>query len=197
MSRKCRLKSCRRELPKAKDCADPFQKGGFCDINCMAKHGLEKSRESIAKAERKRHSLDKKRVKRRSDWLANLQTLVNQYVVHVRDKGKPCCTCGTTNPNIKYDAGHCFTRGARSDLRFELTNIHIQCSVNCNQMHSGRQGEYKEFIKDSYGEGHLSLLEDRSKWPSLSETFPDWQSIEREIKRYREILRDNGLRPNI
>lgn len=196
MARKCRLKTCRREIPPTKHCADPFQKGGFCDVNCMSKHGLAKSKEQQLKAERKLHIENKKRVKRRSEWLDNLQTLVNQYVVHVRDKDKPCCTCGNSNPNIKYDAGHCFTRGARSDLRFELTNIHKQCSMNCNVHNSGRQGVHKDFIAEKYGLEHLFKLEDRTQWPDLKEVFPDWESIEREIKRYRALLRENGLRPN-
>lgn len=201
MARKCRF--CKDEIPPIKQCSDAFQRGGFCNVDHMAKHGLKKSKaekEKENKAKEReaklKHAEDKKRVKRRSDWLANLQTLVNQYVIHVRDVGKGCCTCGTTNTDIKYDAGHCFTRGARSELRFELTNIHKQCSIQCNVQHSGRQGEHKEFIRKAYGNDHLLLLEDRTRWPSLGEMFPDWQSIEAEIKRYRKLLRDNNIRPN-
>ncbi len=149
-----------------------------------------KAKEKIARA---KHKDDKERVKRRCDWLDQLQTLVNQYVIHVRDVGKPCCTCGTTKPTIKYDAGHCFTRAARSDIRFELTNIHKQCSVNCNQYGSGMRKEYKEFIVATYGQEHWEWLEEVK--PNLKEQFPDYHAIKKEIARYRTLLRDNGIRP--
>jgi len=130
----------------------------------------------------------------RSQWYDRLQTLVNQYVTKVRDVGKPCCTCGTTN-NIKYDAGHLFTRKARPDIRFDLFNIHKQCSVNCNQHGAGMRHEYKRFIVDTYGPLELMRLERVGK--SLKEQFPTWCDIELEIIRYRAILRDNGVKPNV
>lgn len=145
------------------------------------------------KAGRAKHKEDKERVKRRCDWLDQLQTLVNQYVMHVRDVGQPCCTCGTKKPTIKYDAGHCFTRGARSDIRFELTNIHKQCSVRCNQWGSGMRKEYKEFIVGKYGQQHWEWLEEVK--PNLKIQFPDYHAIKKEIARYRSLLRDNGIKP--
>ena len=199
MMRKCRY--CKAEIPKVKDCTTPYQRAGYCHAEHMARYGLEKARaqmrrkeEREAKAKRKKHQEDKKRVNRTAR-LDVLQSLKNQYVVEIRDANEPCCTCGTTNPNIKYDAGHCFTRGARPDIRYELTNIHKQCSVRCNVYASGDKGTHKAFITQKYGEDHLAKLEDQSQWPSLKEQFPDWQSIEAEIKRWRAIIREHGLKP--
>lgn len=121
----------------------------------------KQSRVKTDKAERKTTRERKKELMSRAQWYDKLQTLVNQYVRLVRDIGKPCCTCGTTNPNIKYDAGHFFTRAARSDIRFELTNIHKQCSVRCNQHGSGMRNEHEKFIIDKYGQNHLDWLEVR------------------------------------
>jgi len=134
----------------------------------------------------------RKEIRTRSDWYEILQKLVNQWVVHVRDKGKPCCTCGTTKPNIQYDAGHFFTRAARPDIRFELTNIHKQCSVRCNQHGSGMRKEYTEFIKQKYGEAHLKWLEERK--PLLKDQFKEIADIERECQRYRQLLKKAGIR---
>ena len=70
----------------------------------------KQSQDKLRKAANKKHRERKKEVKPLKEWQDKLQTLVNQYVVHVRDKDKPCCTCGTTAPDIKYDAGHYRTR---------------------------------------------------------------------------------------
>lgn len=179
--------------------------GKFCSDKCLFEFLDKKKDQQIAKAKKmnaefaKVAALPKRKQKEhlmsRSDWYDRLQKLVNRYVVHVRDKGKPCCTCGTTNPNIKYDAGHCFTRGARSELRFELTNIHKQCSFNCNMHNSGRQAEHKVFIAEKYGKEQLEKMEDRTQWQTLKEQFPHTDDIKKEISRYRKLLRDNGLTP--
>ena len=112
-----------------------------------------------------------------------------------RDRNEPCCTCGTTNPNIKYDAGHFHTKKARPDIRFELKNIHKQCSQNCNVYGSGRRNEYEKFIAKKYGQNQVDKL--ARVGPSLKEQFPNWQDIEAEIVRYRKLLRSVGVKPNI
>lgn len=129
----------------------------------------------------------------RDEWFDRLQTLVNQWVLHVRDKDRPCCTCGKSDPSIKYDAGHYRSRGACSELSFELTNIHKQCSVNCNGWGSGMRKEYRDFIEHHYGAKHLEWLD--GKHPLLKDVFIDNDSIELEIKRYRKLIREAGLTP--
>ena len=181
----------------------------FCDVDCAYKFArtkqekeqarliakLKQSQVKAGKADRKATRERKKELMSRAQWYDKLQTLVNQYVRLVRDVGQPCCTCGTDNPNIKYDAGHFFTRAARSDIRFELTNIHKQCSVRCNQHGSGMRNEHEKFIIDKYGQDHLDWLTARND--DLKTQFPNWQDIEAEIIRYRKLLRDNGITPNL
>ena len=143
-----------------------FPVGYFHDIACGIQYAnarQAKARKAVVsnekKAARAAHRADKERVKPRQQWLAQLQTLVNQYVVHVRDKDEPCCTCGTTSRAIKYDAGHYRSRGSCPELRFELTNNHKQCSMFCNLYGSGQRAEYKEFIVAKYGQKHLDWLD--------------------------------------
>lgn len=198
---KKRCKHCRKYFSAENMVKVPA--GTFCTFD----HAIEFANNEKAKQQKKdmewkqdfqkrlRNSKPAEVVMTRSDWYDKLQALVNQYVNHVRDKGKPCCTCGTAKTTIKYDAGHCFTRGARSELRFELTNIHRQCSQDCNVMNSGRQSEHKQFIADKYGAEHLAKLEDRTKWPALKEVFPDIEDIKLEIARYRKLIRSAGLTP--
>lgn len=148
---------------------------------------------NAAKRDRERTAKRKKELNR-SHHLDQLQKLVNQWVVHVRDKDKPCCTCGTTNPFIKYDAGHYRSRGACPEARFILTNIHRQCSVRCNVHGSGMRSEYIDFIRAEYGQEHLDWLDGPHQ--SLKELLPDADAIDAEIARYRKMLRDAGLKPN-
>lgn len=148
---------------------------------------------NAAKRDRERTAKRKKELNR-SHHLDQLQKLVNQWVVHVRDKDKPCCTCGTTNPFIKYDAGHYRSRGACPEARFILTNIHRQCSVRCNVHGSGMRSEYIDFIRAKYGQEHLDWL--NGPHPSMKEQFPDADAIDAEMARYRKMLRDAGLKPN-
>jgi len=131
----------------------------------------------------------------RKEWFDKLQKVLNQWVVHVRDKDLGCCTCDTNSKRIKYDAGHFFTRGARSDIRFEETNIHKQCSMNCNVHGSGMRNEYEKFIIEKYGQEHLDWLTLRK--PDLKQQYPHWTDIETQVKHYRKLLREAGLKPHV
>ena len=162
-------------------------------VAALKKQSAAASKE--AKEARSKTRADKERIKTRPEWYDSLQTVVNQYALHVIGKGKPCCTCGKPrNSGVKFDAGHCRSRGACPDLRFSLTNIHPQCSVNCNQHGSGMRHEYKEFIVETYGQDHLDWLD--GPHTSLKEKFPHYTDIKAEILRYRGLLRERGIKPN-
>ena len=178
--------------------------GAFCCDNHRYLYGIEKTEQLLKKSrriEKEKHAVQKRKDKAkkkelmtRSQWYNKLQTLVNQYITKVRDKNEGCFTCGTAKPTIKYDAGHCFTRASRPDIRFDLSNIHKQCSVKCNQHGSGMRAEYFVAITKKYGEPELDRL--KLKGEPLKEQFPTWQDIENEIIRYRKILRCNDVTPN-
>tara|TARA_R110002126_G_C10262775_1_gene483221 strand:+ start:211 stop:714 length:504 start_codon:yes stop_codon:yes gene_type:complete len=160
-----------------------------------ARASAEKKSKALYNKEQKalkaQTTASKKEIRTRTDWFKILQKVVNQWVKY-RDQNKPCCTCGTTN-DIKYDAGHFYTVAARPDIRFELTNIHRQCSMKCNQRGSGMRAEYKVFIVEKYGEDHLDWLE--SEKAGLKTQFPHWSDIEEEISKYRAMLRTVGITP--
>lgn len=168
----------------------------FCSRESAVKWSYDnksKGAEIKRKTQKKKDTARKKELKSRGDWYRELQTVVNYYVKHVKENNGPCRTCGTHSSNIKYDAGHYIAVGHNMDLRFELTNIHIQCSVKCNQFGRGMPVEYGEFIKREYGEGHYHWLNSsylcHKPHPTLKEQFPVWQDIEEEIKRYRKLIK--------
>lgn len=169
--------------------------------NALYKLRSDRTKEAVRKVKKEKTEAKKKLTERRKGiqpikyWQDKLQKLVNQYIVHVRDVGKPCCTCGTDSPSIKYDAGHYRTRAAAPELRYELTNIHKQCSVRCNVHGSGMRKEYQGFIEHHYGRDHLEWLD--GVHPQLKDTFPDWRAYEAEITKYRIKLKESGVKPCI
>ena len=203
---KSKCKWCEDRLETAKGIKTPL--GFFCNHDHAMKYGLdnkEKGRKKLiarrkqekqakVKLEREKTTNRKKELKTRRKWLDQLQKLVNQYVTKVRDVNQKCCTCDRATLTSSFDAGHFLTRGARSDIRFELTNIHKQC-VSCNQYNGGRPKEYAEFIVKKYGREHLDWLECQANHKPLKEQYPHWSDIEKEILRYRKLLRDNGIKP--
>ena len=183
-------------MPKCKGCGKKCEPSGvvtLCSYECARivaekadkKVKQEKLRKAkaVKKAFKARTRELKEKAKTRAEWFADLQKEVNAYVRY-RDKDEPCCTCGTRN-DIKYDAGHYRSRGACKELRFELTNIHKQCSVRCNQHGSGMRAEYRDFIIRKYGADHLAWLD--GPHPSLKEQFPTIDDIRAEIARYRKL----------
>ena len=201
---KCKFCHARKETGEGRKTPVGF----FCDIDHAMQYGKlnqdtgrkklmsvrKKESEEQEKKERKRIKSKLKELKPRKYWLDKLQALVNQYITKVRDLNETCCTCDTADLNSSYDAGHFFSRGARSDLSFVLKNIHKQC-VACNQYGGGKPKEYTDFIISKYGQEHLDWLTDRSQHKDLKEQFPNWQDIEKEIIRYRKLLRNNGVEP--
>ena len=154
-NRKCTLKSCRSELPSKAE-SDMWQAKGFCNVECMADHGLSKAREQAERKRKadelgikKRNSDLKKKVKSedRGACVKAAQSVFNAYI-RARDKGSACISCGRM-PNFSahvggsgIQAGHYRSVGACPELRFEELNVHIQC-VHCNIHKSGNAIDYR------------------------------------------------------
>lgn len=142
--RKCRLASCRKELPKAKE-SDFYQAKGFCDLDHMAEHGLVKARQHIQRKAKREHLEAKERIKTRSQWMKETQAAVNGYV-RERDRELPCVSCGRFH-NGQYHAGHYRSVGSAPELRFNTRQIWKQCAP-CNNHLSGNLINYRiELIK--------------------------------------------------
>ncbi|NRA81189.1 MAG: recombination protein NinG [Pseudoalteromonas sp.] len=143
----------------------------FCDTDCAYKFAVAKQEKQQAKlfaelkrvsnkrikAEKAAHRADKERIKPKSKWLAELQALVNKYV-RLRDINDGCISCDKSfNWHGQYHAGHYFSRGHSSALRFNLWNLHKQCSV-CNNHLSGNTGEYTPRLIEKIGKDKYNHL---------------------------------------
>ena len=112
--------------------------------------------------QRKEDSLKRASMKNRSKWIQECQALVNKYA-RLRDMqaGHGCISCGATWRNIfggAFDAGHYRSTGSAPHLRFNLKNIHLQCS-RCNRYLGGNVVEYRRGLVARKGADYVETLE--------------------------------------
>jgi len=78
----------------------------------------------------------------------------NKYI-RLRDDGKPCVSCDSYSV---LEAGHFYSGGHYSSLRFHENNIHGQCK-RCNSHLHGNLNEYRKNITNRISIGDLSELD--------------------------------------
>lgn len=180
--RKCRY--CKAELPKVKDCETIYQEKGFCDLDHMAAHGLEKAKAAKEKADRKELKARKEKLKTKSDYAREAQAVFNQYI-RLRDYYLPCISCGRHHQG-QYHAGHYRTVGSHPELRFEELNCHKQCSV-CNNHKSGNIVEYRINLRSRIGDKKLDWLEGPHK--PANYTIDDLKDIKKKYKKLADEIK--------
>ncbi len=86
--------------------------------------------------------------------LKKAQVVFNKWI-RVRDKDKGCISCGTGPVD---HAGHYFSAGHYSSLKFSEMNCNGQC-ISCNTFKHGNLIGYRQGLIKRYGEGNVKLLE--------------------------------------
>lgn len=145
---------------------------------------LRQSQVKEDKAAKKAHREAKERVKPKAKWLAELQAVFNKYV-RLRDINLGCVSCDKPSDwHGQYQAGHYFSRGHSSSLRFNLWNCHKQCSV-CNNYLSGNIGEYTPELIRRIGQDRFDCLVSHKS----DVTNYDVEWIKRAIKITRKSVK--------
>ncbi len=93
-----------------------------------------------------------------SDWLKIAQQTFNKFI-RERDKGQLCISCEQKPKKI--NAGHYFSAGGHSNLRFNEDNVHLQCE-KCNQFLSGNLLNYQIGIEKRIGGQRLLELHEQA-----------------------------------
>jgi Bacteriophage Lambda NinG protein len=131
-----------------------------CCVDCLAERVAKnriKSEKTITRAKKRELIAAKQAIKPLKYWADKAQTAFNTYI-RARD-GKVCISCGTTNPNIQYCAGHYRTRKAANQLRYNEDNVHVQCNNYCNSKNSGNIVNYRPALIAKIGqERHDALI---------------------------------------
>lgn len=170
---------------------------GLCQ-SCYSKwllntpEGKEKLSKAALKATKPRRDLEKaikeeKEYKSMGWLLINTRTACHDYI-KLRDKGKPCVSCG--QPWSKdHQAGHWKKAELFTTLRFNERNIHNQCE-GCNLFNDGNVQEYGNRIHLRIGrkaKEELELLAEEDK--KMNHKWDRIRLIETR-KHYKEKLKE-------
>lgn len=166
----------------------------LCSIDCAIGYGRQQKEKREREAEKKRWRERKEKAKTRNEWLDDVQSVVNAYI-RERDRGLPCISCGTFNPNIQYCAGHYLTRGAHPELRFEPLNIHKQCNKHCNLEKSGNQQQYRIGLLMRIGAEKVEWLEGPHEPKKY--TIDELKALKAEYKQKLKDLKIDPVYPVI
>ncbi len=123
-----------------------------CGVNCAWEHS-KIVKEKAARLETREARV---RLKTKSEWLKEAQTVFNQFI-RLRDKDLPCISCQRFHTG-QYHSGHYRSVGAHPELRFDELNVHKQCSA-CNNYLSGNIVEYRINLIIKIGLDAVNYLE--------------------------------------
>jgi len=103
-------------------------------------------------------------LKTASDYLKIAQQVFNKFI-RKRDAGLNCISCN--KPPKKENAGHYYSQGGHSNVRFNEDNVHLQCEA-CNTYLSGNLLNYQIGIKERIGAQRLmdlqAIAHETKKW---------------------------------
>jgi hypothetical protein len=131
----------------------------------------------------------KQAIKKKSEYLKELQTIVNR-IVRIIDTGKGCVSCDhgwRDKWTRQQHAGHRLSVGSCPELRFNFLNIYLQCSI-CNNWKSGNEREYDKGLLKHYDRKQLEIVQNlRLKYPSLHITI---EELKEAIKRGKGVEKE-------
>ena len=156
-------------MARCKVCTGEFTRRNMAPKVCSPDCSVEFIPSEKARKRDKAERLDRRKDREKLEdlqpvqyWLKKAETVVNRYV-RLRDRLEGCISCSKPfNWHGQWHAGHYKSVGANSALRFNLWNIHKQCSV-CNNHLSGNIGEYAPRLVEKIGQGRFDLLNSSPK----------------------------------
>jgi hypothetical protein len=162
----------------------------YCNLGHAIAYGREnapKARESAQKAKKAEYmGKDTQRLQKAA------QAAVNR-LCKLLDAGRPCISCGKPDEGGRLrNAGHYKSRGSNSALRFDLRNVHMQCT-RCNLHLSGNLEGYRQGLLDSYGQWILDYLDTAPRLKSW--TADELAEIAKEARAECKRL-ENGELPS-
>lgn len=172
-------------MPRCKNCKDKFEPIRFLHKYCLKDECI---RAFVAETKEKMWKQTKTRMKEdlktTQDWLKEAQTIFNKYI-RLRDMGLLCISCNTIPK--KKNAGHYFSSGGHSNVRFDEDNVHLQCE-HCNTYLSGNLLNYQIGIEKRIGAEKLIELQGKAhlekRWTvdELKEIIKEYKTKVRQLQ---------------
>lgn len=116
-----------------------------------------KAARAAAKVERAETRKRKEAIKTLADLKREAQQALNRWIVHVRDKDRPCISCGRHHQG-QWHAGHYMSRGAAPQHALNPLNVHKQCAP-CNTYLHGNLIAYRVRLIELIGLKAVEELE--------------------------------------
>lgn len=150
---------------KCKNCGTLFQPNkplqAVCSFLCSIDYAKKLNDKKEAKEWKNRKSNMKKDLMTLSDWIKIAQSHFNHFI-RLRDKDKPCISCGAKAGTYTITAGHYFP-STNKNVTFNEDNLNGQCWYNCNSSKSGNLSEYKIGLIERIGLERFEKLELESR----------------------------------
>lgn len=167
-----------------------FQK--WCSPDCgveLSREAQRKAREAERKAERRDLKKRKEKIKSRGEWANETQKVCNKYI-RLRDKGRPCCSCGKPDDGThQRHASHFRPVSQNKSLRFHEMNIFASC-MQCNSIKSGNLTSYEEFLINEIGKENVEWLKTQNH--PYTWDIPDLKEIKAYFSEKIKCLERNG-----
>ena len=168
---------------RCKNCKEKFEPIRFNMKYCLndecVRVWVESEKAKVWKKTKAKAKLDLMTL---SDYLKLTQQIFNKYI-RLRDKHELCISC--QKPPKKQNAGHYFSSGGHSNVRFDEDNVHLQCE-HCNTFLSGNLLNYQIEIEKRIGAKKLIELQAKAqvvkKW-SIDELKEIMVIYKKKIKK--------------
>jgi len=148
-----------------------------CGYDCALIYARQQQQKVIEKSQRKVKKEGLEKLKTKSDYLKEVQTVFNAYI-RKRDEGNGCISCETNNGQMH--AGHYRSTSVAPHLRFNEDNVHKQCA-KCNTYLSANLINYRIRLIKKIGSENVELLENNNS--TLRVTIE-------ELKELKEIYKN-------
>lgn len=155
--RRARCPHCKAKLDPGQrihqECIDDYAEAQAA----KAERAEAKKARAAAKVERAETRRRKEAIKTLADLKREAQQALNRWIVHVRDKDRPCISCGRHHHGA-WHAGHYLSRGAAPQHALNPLNVWKQCAP-CNTYLHGNQAAYRARLVQLIGQGAVEALE--------------------------------------
>lgn len=160
-----------------------YQKHQQAKYAAKAKAKSAEPKKVVLKAPKKRTPLAEKSI---PELKQIAQKEFNAWIRQRDSKGDHfvCIACNSVKPLNQMDAGHFYSAGNHSYLRFNENNVHGECR-KCNYFMSGHLLAYRENLIKKIG---IAEVEKLDQWKNFKQKW-DRIQLMALIMKYRELLK--------